>query len=204
MAPEQAGDRPKGRGPAPRTSAGAGPPARRAAGERQRAPRFGAKADEVLRTADLVFGPTLACRALPAEPAWRRSEDRPARPLSCGSPLLAPEPGIGPIGAAGLTSKPHHARRPTVALCGSFRLRLASTCNHRPVRNEGESRTVRRWPGRARLDGSGGWRRRRRAPPVGGPRRGRGGRGRRRRGARAGGSSGWGPHLTDRHPRWWS
>ncbi len=36
---------------------------------------------------------------------------------------------------AGLTSKPHHAQRPQVALRGSFRLRLASTFNHRPARS---------------------------------------------------------------------
>jgi hypothetical protein len=36
---------------------------------------------------------------------------------------------------AGLTSKSHHAQQPRVALRGSFRLRLASTCNHRPGRN---------------------------------------------------------------------
>src|SRR3954468_8607880 len=35
---------------------------------------------------------------------------------------------------AGLTPKPHHAQQPRVALRGSFRLRLASTCNHRPAR----------------------------------------------------------------------
>jgi hypothetical protein len=36
---------------------------------------------------------------------------------------------------AGLTSKPHHAQRPQVALRGSFCLRLASTFNHRPARS---------------------------------------------------------------------
>src|SRR5205823_13255954 len=62
------------------------------------------------RLADLVFGPTLAC-----------GKDRGP------SGRLAPSPDrIAPIGA-GLTSKPHHAQRPTVALRGSFRLRLAST-----------------------------------------------------------------------------
>ena len=35
---------------------------------------------------------------------------------------------------AGLTPKSHHAQQPRVALRGSFRLRLASTCNHRPAR----------------------------------------------------------------------
>jgi hypothetical protein len=34
---------------------------------------------------------------------------------------------------AGLTPKPHHAQQQRVALRGSFRLRLASTCNHRPA-----------------------------------------------------------------------
>jgi len=33
---------------------------------------------------------------------------------------------------AGLTPKPHHAHQPRVGLRGSFRLRLASTFNHRP------------------------------------------------------------------------
>ena len=33
---------------------------------------------------------------------------------------------------AGLTPKPHHAHQPIVGLRGSFRLRLASTFNHRP------------------------------------------------------------------------
>ena len=48
------------------------------------------------------------------------------------SPLLQPRPDVGP-GRAGLTSKPHHDQQPRVALRGSFRLRLASTFNHRPA-----------------------------------------------------------------------
>src|SRR5947209_10975459 len=44
---------------------------------------------------------------------------------------------------AGLTPKPHHAQQPRVALRGSFRLRLASTCNHRPARDPWGS--VLRW-----------------------------------------------------------
>src|SRR5438477_12093761 len=67
------------------------------------------------RLADLVFGPTLACGG-----------DRGP------SGRLAPSPDrIAPIGA-GLTSKPHHAQRPRVALRGSFRLRLASTTGDDP------------------------------------------------------------------------
>ena len=44
-------------------------------------------------------------------------------------------PTTAPLGAytpAGLTSKPHHAHGAFPRLRGSFRLRLASTCNHRP------------------------------------------------------------------------
>ena len=63
------------------------------------------------RPADLVFSPTLACgdvrRRLEVNP---RATD--SHPLPYG---------------AGLTSKPLHARRPMVALRGSFRPRLAST-----------------------------------------------------------------------------
>jgi hypothetical protein len=49
---------------------------------------------------------------------------------------------------AGLTSKPHHAQRPQVALRGSFCLRLASTFNHRPARSPRPSyaRSVRLLP----------------------------------------------------------
>ena len=43
---------------------------------------------------------------------------------------------------AGLTPKPHHAQQPRVALRGSFRLRLASTCNHRPARSPWQCRPV--------------------------------------------------------------
>ena len=56
----------------------------------------------------------------------------PARPDVDVSPSLQPGPPVGP-GRAGLTSKPHHAQQPRVALRGSFRLRLASTFNHRPA-----------------------------------------------------------------------
>ena len=52
------------------------------------------------------------------------------------SPRLLPSPPgcRGPArGRAGLTPKPHHAQQPKVALRGSLRLRLASTCNHRPT-----------------------------------------------------------------------
>src|SRR5437867_3338816 len=65
------------------------------------------------RLADLVFGPTLACRG-------------GRRPYGRLSAFSRPDPLGGPP-EAGLTSKPHHAQRPTVALRGSFRLRLAST-----------------------------------------------------------------------------
>src|SRR5215211_5332604 len=63
------------------------------------------------RPADLVFAPTLACGDF-----RRRPEANP--PTDDSHPL--------PNGA-GLTSKPLHARRPTVVLRGSFRPRLAST-----------------------------------------------------------------------------
>ncbi len=57
------------------------------------------------------------------------------RPSTTGTPLVViSAPGRQPARRrAGLTSKPHHARQPRVALRGSFRLRLASTCNHRPT-----------------------------------------------------------------------
>ncbi len=51
---------------------------------------------------------------------------------------------------AGLTPKPHHAQRPRVALRGSFRLRLASTCNHRPDRSSPRQCTPRPPPGTLR------------------------------------------------------
>jgi hypothetical protein len=65
--------------------------------------------------ADLVFGPTLACGGVHG-PRGR----------------LAPSPSRADPAGAGLTSKPHHARRPIVALRGSFRLRLASTTGELP------------------------------------------------------------------------
>src|SRR5439155_6290123 len=66
------------------------------------------------RLTDLVFAPTPACRG-----------DHRARRLSTFSRSLE--------GAeAGLTSKSHHARRPRLALRGSFRLRLASTTGDDP------------------------------------------------------------------------
>jgi hypothetical protein len=86
------------------------PPVERS-GERPHA-RAGAR--RITGPADLVFGPTLACR----EFAVRFSSTGPR-------PLL-------PFTGAGLTPKPHHAQQPLVALRGSFRLRLASTFNHRP------------------------------------------------------------------------
>src|SRR5205085_12320312 len=45
---------------------------------------------------------------------------------------LAPSPVEARSHEAGLTSKPHHAQRPRVALRGSFRLRLASTTGDDP------------------------------------------------------------------------
>ena len=91
------------------------------------------------RPADLVFDPTLACRGVggPVAGGRRRprSPTRPGgthdgrlRPFSAGPRQPAPR-------RAGLTSKSHHAQQPRVALRGSFRLRLASTCNHRPGRS---------------------------------------------------------------------
>ena len=66
--------------------------------------------------ADLVFAPTPACGG-------------GRRPRRDG---LAPSPGPVARPGAGLTSKPRHARRPTVALRGSFRPRLASTTGEDP------------------------------------------------------------------------
>ena len=56
---------------------------------------------------------------------------RPLRP----HPPVAARPRESGASGAGLTSKSHHARQPRVALRGSFRLRLASTFNHRPARS---------------------------------------------------------------------
>ena len=79
--------------------------------------------------ADLVFAPTLAC----CHGRWTVGGGQ--RPSTTGTPLVViSAPGRQPARRrAGLTSKPHHARQPRVALRGSFRLRLASTCNHRPT-----------------------------------------------------------------------
>ena len=66
--------------------------------------------------ADLVFAPTPACGG-------------GRRPRGDG---LAPSPGPVARPGAGLTSKPRHARRPMVALRGSFRPRLASTTGEDP------------------------------------------------------------------------
>ena len=88
------------------------------------------------RAADLVFGPTLACGGGGGPGGGGRSASRrvdPAPPKWTAWLLLPPAPTIG-SGWAGLTPKPHHAQQPKVALRGSFRLRLASTCNHRPAR----------------------------------------------------------------------
>src|SRR3989442_10237230 len=46
------------------------------------------------------------------------------------APSLGQAPPFG-AAKAGLTPKPHHAQQPRVALRGSFRLRLASTCRSR-------------------------------------------------------------------------
>jgi hypothetical protein len=111
-----------------------------------------------LRAADLVFDPTLACgrscgRA-PAAPATTMpapcgTARGPRRPLS--------ERHRGSVARrAGLTPKPHHARQPRVALRGSFRLRLASTCNHRPARSSRHkvyARDLGRKGGRPRVHG---------------------------------------------------
>ncbi len=79
--------------------------------------------------ADLVFAPTLACCG------GRWTGGGGWTPSTTSNPLVAVStPGRQPARRwAGLTPKPHHARQPRVALRGSFRLRLASTCNHRPA-----------------------------------------------------------------------
>jgi hypothetical protein len=85
------------------------------------------------RPADLVFVPTFACRE--ADPP---GDGGPGGPCTACTDrhhsLSAPRPGWARR-RAGLTPKPHHAQQPRVALRGSFRLRLASTCNHRPERS---------------------------------------------------------------------
>src|SRR5664280_3004977 len=107
-----------------------------------------------LRAADLVFDPTLACgencgRA-PAAPTV--SGGRPFGTTDGTRHLISALPRQPGATRAGLTPKPHHAQQPRVALRGSFRLRLASTCNHRPARSSrGEV-----YAGDARNPGSGG------------------------------------------------
>ena len=67
----------------------------------------------------------------PAWLTWSLAPHSPAEGVAADDGGLAPSPGrVAPPGA-GLTSKPHHAQRPTVALRGSFRLRLASTTERR-------------------------------------------------------------------------
>src|ERR1700684_759723 len=54
----------------------------------------------------------------------------------CGTlHLISTSPRQPGTPRAGLTPKPHHDQQPRVALRGSFCLRLASTCNHRPARS---------------------------------------------------------------------
>ena len=94
-----------------------------------------------LRAADLVFDPTLACCKVdaPAPAARWRRRYRTQRHLYGTHRLVATGPRGSGARWAGLTSKPHHAQQPQVALRGSFRLRLASTCNHRPARSPSPS-----------------------------------------------------------------
>ena len=89
-----------------------------------------------LHAADLVFVPTLACSGtrMPALVA-RTSSILALQRRQCTSPLVAGLVRRSNRGRAGLTPKPHHARQPLVGLRGSFRLRLASTFNHRPARS---------------------------------------------------------------------
>ena len=90
--------------------------------------------------ADLVFAPTLACCG------GRWTSGGGWTPNTTGTPLVVISvPGRQPARRrAGLTSKPHHARQPRVALRGSFCLRLASTCNHRPTGVSRSQASVRR------------------------------------------------------------
>ncbi len=89
-----------------------------------------------LRAADLVFDPTLACREGDAPaPAARWLGHRALRHRFGAHRLVSARPRQPGTRRAGLTSKPHHAQRPQVALRGSFCLRLASTFNHRPARS---------------------------------------------------------------------
>src|SRR5207245_10444583 len=69
----------------------------------------------------------------PAWLTWSLAPHSPAEGVAADDGGLAPSPGrVAPSGA-GLTSKPHHAQRPTVALRGSFRLRLASNIESRSL-----------------------------------------------------------------------
>ncbi len=99
--------------------------------------------DRERRAADLVFDPTLACRGThgraPAAPTV--SGPHPAVPLDGTRHPLSARPRQPGTPRAGLTPKPHHAQQPRVALRGSFRLRLASTCNHRPARRSPDEPT---------------------------------------------------------------
>ena len=90
--------------------------------------------------ADLVFAPTLACCG------GRWTSGGGWTPNTTGTPLVVISvPGRQPARRrAGLTSKPHHAQQPRVALRGSFCLRLASTCNHRPTGASRSQASVRR------------------------------------------------------------
>ncbi len=90
--------------------------------------------------ADLVFAPTLACCG------GRWTSGGGWMPNTTGTPLVVISvPGRQPARRrAGLTSKPHHAQQPRVALRGSFCLRLASTCNHRPTGASRSQASVRR------------------------------------------------------------
>ena len=62
---------------------------------------------------------------------WSLAPHSPAESLQPRS-AVQDHAHFSPLEGAGLTPKPHHAQQPLVALRGSFRLRLASTFNHRP------------------------------------------------------------------------
>ena len=69
----------------------------------------------------------------PPRPTWSLTPHSPAgafAPKDFASPLLTLSTCRQTVTSAGLTSKPHHAHRNFPGLRGSFRLRLASTCNH--------------------------------------------------------------------------
>src|SRR5919201_3619844 len=113
-------------------------------------PRPSTRGMRCFRPADLVFGPTLACGGVCRRIA-RRAMIADAHPL--------------PVLGAGLTSKPLHARRPRVALRGSFRPRLASTTGVDPRATTDPDGSTLEY----RRRGRGGRRRQAAADPAGAP-----------------------------------